>query len=261
MDNPDVSIIIPTVAGREAVLRRAVASVRERTLSVELIIASTDFTTQSPGLQSSFPHATLRFVSHGGIGNAAGNRNRAIEAARGRHIAFLDDDDEFVEGKVAYQLDLMRRCGAKWAFTNYFLCGAGEERGCTPFSARSMLRRKLDLSENCAIATPTVMIERQLLDEEDLRFDTALSVREDIHLWKQLLELSPALYVPVPLTKVHRGPNSSFLTEPGRPRNRGVLPGFVSGIAGTRRHIADRVDRITGCTRLVSLPNPTRETK
>lgn len=261
MSTHDVSIIIPTVAGRESVLRRAVASVREVALSMELIIASADSTAHFPDLQAAFPQTRLNFVSHDGKGNAAGNRNSALEVARGRYVAFLDDDDEFLEGKLAIQLDLMRRSGARWAFTNYVLCSAEDGRRCTSFSARSMLRRKLDLSENCAIATPTVMIERQLLEDRGLRFDTALSVREDIDLWERLLKLSPALYIPIPLTKVHRRQDASFLTEPGRSKDRGGLYGIVSNLANAQRHVADRVDRTSGRTRFVHAPESTGGTR
>jgi glycosyltransferase involved in cell wall biosynthesis len=254
LDAPDVSIIIPTISGRESVLRRAVKSVREDSLSVELIIASTNAAEQFFDLETSFPEKRFSFVSHGGKGNAAENRNMALEVARGSYVAFLDDDDEFSEGKLAFQLGLMNSCGARWAFTNYFLCGTGEGQGCIPFSARSMLRRKLDLGENCAIATPTVMVERNLLEEGRLRFNTDLSLREDIDLWVRLLELSPALYIPVPLTKVHRGPNASFLAELRRSEHPSVQSRILGSFASLQRRLADRIDVISRRVRFVFPP-------
>jgi glycosyltransferase involved in cell wall biosynthesis len=237
--------------GRESVLRRAISSVREATLSVELVIASSTSTRQFSDLKASFPQKTFTFVSYDGKGNASENRNKALDVARGRYVAFLDDDDEFTEGKLALQLEFMTSYRASWAFTNYFLCTERRMEACTLFSARSMLRGNLDFRKNCAIATPTVMVERELLEKGGLRFDTDLSIREDIDFWNRLLDCSPALYIPFPLSKVHRGQDNSFLAERRLSAETGLPIRIVGSLTNAHRHIADRIDRRSGRARFV----------
>lgn len=239
------------MAGRESVLRRVVSSVREATLSVESVIASSISTRQFSDLEALVPQKNLRFVSYVGKGNACENRNEALDVARGRYVAFLDDDDVFTEGKLALQLEFMTSYRASWAFTNYFLCTESRIEVCTLFSARSMLRGNLDFKKNCAIATPTVMVKRELLEKRGLSFDTDLSIREDIDLWNRLLDCSPALYIPVPLSKVHRDQDNSFLAERQRSAETGLPMRIVGSLTNAHRQIADRIDRKSGRARFV----------
>ena len=100
---PRVSVIIP-VHNCERYLGEAMESVLTQTYkSFELIVVddgSTDATARvARGFASSVRYC---FQQQRGAGAA---RNRGVEMAQGRHLAFLDADDLWLEGKLARQLE------------------------------------------------------------------------------------------------------------------------------------------------------------
>lgn len=208
-----VSVIIPTMATRQEELRRALTSVREDSIDIEVLVASGFPGPHQEQLQAQVPGLTVRFLLHDGETSASANRNYALDFASGEFIAFLDDDDEFMPNKLITQINEMNRSRAMWSFSNYLLSDEAKSGELELVSARTMLRRRLDFTRNCAIATPTVMVRREFLEQRRLRFDETLKVREDIDLWRRMLIEEPPLFVPVALSLVHRRVNSSFQVE------------------------------------------------
>ncbi|NJM28890.1 MAG: glycosyltransferase family 2 protein [Rhizobiales bacterium] len=84
------SVIVPT-CDRPSLLSRAVASVKSQSLpGVELIVVNDGRQITGP------PAATM--IETGGYRGHVVARNMAIAAARGDYIAFLDDDDYWIDG-------------------------------------------------------------------------------------------------------------------------------------------------------------------
>ncbi len=103
---PDVSIVIPTF-NRAALVERAIQSVREPDLVVEIIVVddgSTDET--SWRLRDRHDIKYIRLTKNQG---QAAARNRGIEIARAPLVAFLDSDDIRVAGSLRKQLERLER--------------------------------------------------------------------------------------------------------------------------------------------------------
>lgn len=83
IEEPIVSVVIPTVQGREALLKRAAASVEVQT----------------------YPNIETIVVNEGL--SAPEQRNIGVERAHGDFIAFLDDDDEWMPEKIEKQMRVM----------------------------------------------------------------------------------------------------------------------------------------------------------
>ena len=108
---PRVSVVIPTYK-RPKELKRAVSSVLSQDYDdLEVIIiddnppeSETKAATEAAVASMRGPIIHLKNEQSLGGGGA---RNRGIENARGEYIAFLDDDDEWLPGKLKPQVELL----------------------------------------------------------------------------------------------------------------------------------------------------------
>ena len=104
IDNPEVSVVIPT-RGRPELLLRATAGALDqgfRNLEVVVVIDGPDPAT-SRALETVRDHR-LRVIALAENVGGSQARNVGVLAARGEWIALLDDDDEWMPGKIAVQL-------------------------------------------------------------------------------------------------------------------------------------------------------------
>lgn len=101
---PEVSVVVPT-HNRPELMKLAVESVlaQQSSVSGEVIIVFDACPIEVPTV--AVPDSwTVRGISNTRSRGLAGARNSGIDAARGRLVAFLDDDDEWLPGKLAAQV-------------------------------------------------------------------------------------------------------------------------------------------------------------
>ena len=100
---PTVSVIIPTLNRPALVVRAVDSALRQsvRDLEVIVVIDGPDDDTHAALARIRDPRLRVTpLAQHMGIGGA---RNTGVHAAAGRWIAFLDDDDEWLAGKLEIQ--------------------------------------------------------------------------------------------------------------------------------------------------------------
>jgi glycosyltransferase involved in cell wall biosynthesis len=99
-----VSVVIPT-RNRPRHVARAVRSVLAQTFSDLEILVVDDASTDDVGaVLAPLADARVRVLRHDRRRGACAARNTGIDAARGRFVALLDDDDEWMPGKLAAQV-------------------------------------------------------------------------------------------------------------------------------------------------------------
>jgi glycosyltransferase involved in cell wall biosynthesis len=94
--SPLFSVIIPT-HNRAYLLTRAIQSVLNQTFSnFELLVVDDLSSDNTKAVVKSFADPRIVYIARSKNGGAAASRNTAIRKSRGRYIAFLDDDDEYL---------------------------------------------------------------------------------------------------------------------------------------------------------------------
>ena len=104
-DAPAFSVIIPTY-GRPRWLTEAIDSVLAQTVQdFELIVVDD----ASPEPVRVGPDPRIRLIRRDANGGAAAARNTGVEAAAGRYLTFLDDDDVYTQERLALGAEGMQR--------------------------------------------------------------------------------------------------------------------------------------------------------
>jgi len=102
---PTISVVVPT-RDRPELLREAIAAIREQDYPAPVdVVVVYDQSTPDMTLASDDPHRPVRVISNSRTAGLAGARNSGILAATGELVAFCDDDDRWLPGKLAAQVD------------------------------------------------------------------------------------------------------------------------------------------------------------
>lgn len=189
---PVVSVVIPFY-GRPASLRRALATVRAQDFvePMETIVVNDGCHEDLSAVMAEFPDVTFIRQENAGPGAA---RNRGIEGAQGEFVAFLDADDLWFPGKVRKQVAAMRQADGAWSQHSFgVVTPAGRllRRVDTSRYAGNVLRETL---LSFRVQTSTVMVRRQCLNAEGLRFGDD-RVGEDGYLFIGLAAKFPLVAV------------------------------------------------------------------
>jgi hypothetical protein len=204
---PAVSVILPTF-NRLKYLRPAVDSVFAQTYQDwELIVADDGSENEARAYLSSLaqrPRVKVLWLPHSG--NPGAVRNFALREAQGEYIAFLDSDDLWMQSKLELQIRALRDCpGRQWCYTAINHINHAGAQIYAEVSARRVYYegRVFEdlLTSKVAIAMPTVVVSRQLLERVG-GFDERLEQQEDYHLWLRLAMLSEISVLRRPLACV-----------------------------------------------------------
>jgi hypothetical protein len=176
-----VSIVIPVHNRIDFAITAIESAAAQTHPSIEIIVvddgSSDDF--------DSLSRAVTRLGSRGRLVRQANRgpaaaRNAGWALAQGIYVAFLDADDLLLPGKVAHQLREMEEAGAVFSHTSYQRYRLGEADLTRVASGVDNLFPAIIGS--CGIATPTVMLRRDLW-ERGYRFPENFRYGEDIVLW------------------------------------------------------------------------------
>jgi len=107
-----VSVIVPA-HNAQGTIQRALTSAWEQTRRPDEIVVADDGSTDGTAVLADRAGATVLRLPKA---NGAVGRNRAVEAATGELLLFLDADDAWEPGKVAAHLDAWTRNDASFVF-------------------------------------------------------------------------------------------------------------------------------------------------
>lgn len=116
-------------------------------------------------------------------------RNLAIDMSRGRYLAFLDSDDQWLPKKLEKQLHFMRERQIAFSFTQYRNIDESGKTG-SIVSIPNHVNYEQSLKQN-VIGCLTVMLDRKLIGSVKM---VNIRSRQDYALWLSLLKKGHLAY-------------------------------------------------------------------
>ncbi len=216
--NLRVSVIIPTY-NRGWIIKDAINSVLAQSYKdVELIVVDDGSTDHTPEILNLY-QKDIRVIRQHNQGVSAA-RNRGIEAASGRFIAFLDSDDLWLPHKLSRQVEffsstpdaLICQTEEIWFRNNVRVNPKKRHKKLSGMIFEPSLAL-------CLVSPSAVMIKRNLFDEVGI-FDETLPACEDYDLWLRISCRYPVYLIDTPLIIKRGGHDDQLSAKPGLDKYR-----------------------------------------
>jgi hypothetical protein len=197
---PEVSVVVPTHQRAELLPRLLRSVLGQSGVDLELIVVDDGSSDGTGELLAHCHDPRLRVLRHERSRGVAAARNSGTEAARGRWVAWCDDDDVWAPGKLTLQLQALAQApGARW-------CNGGSAY-VDPALRLSRVRRCPDpqtvaedlLRINAVTGGGSGVLADRALVGELGGFDTTLSMYADWDMWARLAHAAPLAVVDRPI--------------------------------------------------------------
>lgn len=206
---PTVSIIVTTFNRKEYLTETIQSILNQSFQDFELIVVDNYSNYDFFALIESFKNEKVIPIQNLNNGVIAVNRNVGIEHAKGKYLAFCDDDDLWFPEKIEKQLHHLKSHNADVIYT-HLLCF--NEKGSNYIRKAKQLRNISQLIRKNEISLSTVFLKNNKLIKFDE--DPNLVTVEDYFLWLNLY-ISGLTFVLLnePTTKYRLSPNSMFAKQ------------------------------------------------
>ena len=180
-----ISVVIPT-HNRADVIARAIFSVQNQSYSdLQIVVVSDGSTDHTKEIVTELANGDERIKYIEYFPACGGNhaRNVGIQNSDGEYIAFLDDDDEWLQDKLAAQITkLEENPEAGMVYTGVNIIYENEDISyLSKPTERGDLSKKI-LFGNCISTTSSVLIRKNILEDVG-GFDEQLRALQDYDLW------------------------------------------------------------------------------
>lgn len=220
-----VSVVIPT-HNRPLLARRAVASALAQTITdIEVIVvddcSDAEFRVQDTIL--SLRDDRIKYKRHSMCKGPSETRNTGIDRATGEFIAFLDDDDIWLENKLENQLKNINNCSASMCgfFTQY---GATVKKNCNELGCEDF-KYERDYAINSGLLVKSSTIS-------NIRYDRHLRVGEDLDFVFKILQKGKIAYLNKPYYFVNHESHNRITNE-----NRGDRAALESRLQFVKKNM------------------------
>lgn len=198
--NDLVSIIMPTYnCGR--FIRESIDSVLAQSYTNwELLIMDDGSTDETPALVSAYKDARIRYTRNKQQQGAAVVRNKALQEAKGRYMAFLDADDVWLPEKLEKQIAFMEANG--YAFTYHEYTEIDETS--KPLGVQVSGKKRvtpLDMKCCCWPGCLTVMYDANLVGLVQI---SDIRKNNDTAMWLQVIRKADCYLLPENLAQYRR---------------------------------------------------------
>lgn len=184
MQEPTVSVIVTTY-NRERYLKETIQSILNQTFSdFELIVVDNYSNYDFIKLIEEFNDPRIRPFQNINNGIIAVNRNYGISKAKGKFLAFCDDDDLWMPEKLERQVEFISKCKE-----HALVCANLARFSDNPNNSRAPKFKSQYISlRNLLFKNPVATSSVLINNDEKVRFDesTYLITVEDYEMWLRL---------------------------------------------------------------------------
>ena len=192
---PLVSCVIIT-HNRPDLVGQAIESVLNQSYeNIEVIVVNDCSTKSYADVEAKYADRVIFTSTAENSGGCSTPRNTGIEHAKGKYIAFLDDDDSWLEDKTTQQVAALESANGR-----YVACSGGhiESVKKAHIVEDKQAFHKDDLLMSNRVGPPSkLMILASAC--RGIRFDANLKHAEDWDFYLQLTDVAPILYICSPL--------------------------------------------------------------
>ncbi|SDI32583.1 glycosyltransferase family 2 protein [Proteiniclasticum ruminis] len=205
-----ISVVIPTYKRKFETIEMALNSVLKQTYeNIEILIIddSPDDYNERKIIESkiiSIDDPRIRYIKHDRNLGACAARNTGIFAAKGKYVAFLDDDDIWLVEKLRKQVDLIERLNLKMVYSSYYMVRSSNTQ-IHKATKKGNIYKEL-LLKNYIGSTSCILVETQTLRDIG-GFDVNLPASQDYELYLRISKRHEIDYVDEPLMNyiIHDG--------------------------------------------------------
>lgn len=219
-----VSVIVP-IYNVEKYLRRSIESIRQQSLNnIQIILVNDGSTDGSLKICKEYQEKDSRIEiidkPNGGVSSA---RNAGIEIAKGNYIGFVDSDDWIEPEMYKNMYNLVRDTEADVCICDYILESRNKSTHKILEVEKNLLKKQETIrtiiadmlgdssldsgSETVMGSVCRLLIKKELISYNDLKFDIGLSFMEDLIFCVRLLLKST-------LVCIDRGLHYHYMTNP-----------------------------------------------
>lgn len=207
---PKVSVIIPTY-NRAIQVVKAIRSVLDQTYSdLEVIVVDDCSSDNTEEVVKGLNDKRIIYLRHDINKGGAAARNTGIKAAKGKYIAFQDDDDEWLPEKLEKQIGVFETASYKVGvvYTGFWRV-ENNERIYVPYHWVTQNEGDIyrELLKGNYIGTPAVAVRRECFDKTGM-FDESLPRFQDWELWIRISKYFHFKYINEPLVSSYYIPDS-----------------------------------------------------
>ncbi len=202
-EKPLVSVIIPT-CNRADLIGRAIQSGLDQTYrNIEIIIVDDASNDNTEEIVTKFRNKEVVYIRHDCNKGGGAARNTGIKASNGQFIAFLDDDDEWLNDKLEKQVNTIKTLSSEWGgiYCGFYRITGKKTKKVEAFKKGDLktevLREKLDIG-----SSSTLLFIKKIILEIGL-FDETFERNQDFELLIRFFRKYKLFSLKEPLVKIY----------------------------------------------------------
>jgi len=210
-----VSVVIPYYNGEEFIAEAVESVAKQSYRNWELILVDDGSKNKPDNIIAKYGHnKRFRYIRHKHNKGIAATRNTGIKAAKGKYIAFLDQDDIWLNDKLKRQVKVFKQATDKLGMVctgMYFADSIGvafrQFNGYDDKDQRKMIK---DMFLNAINSGSIMMIKIECINEAGV-FDEDFVAYDDFDYWMRIAKKFNVKYINAPLAKKRfHGSNTSL---------------------------------------------------